>query len=126
VGRRAGAYMVDLIPAMLISFGLGWLPLAGTAPAGIVLLAWWLLRDIRGASLGKMVLGLEVAGRDGAATSPRQRILRNITLIGAPLSMLLPISGWIALALTIVEVAMLLFRKERIGDLLAHTIVVHR
>lgn len=111
---------------MLISFGLGWLPLAGTAPAGAVLLAWWLLRDIKGASLGKMILGLEVAGRNGPDTSSRQRILRNVTLIGAPLSMLLPISGWIALALTLIEVAMLLIRKERLGDLLAHTAVVHR
>jgi len=62
---------------MVVSFCLSWLPSGGTVWAGVFLLAWWLLRDITGASIGKRMLGLRVVLQDGGESGPRERILRT-------------------------------------------------
>jgi uncharacterized RDD family membrane protein YckC len=118
---RAGAYLIDVVPAMVASFVLGFYPVAGSTLAGVVLLLWWLLRDVYGASPGKRLLGLKVVRKDGGESGTRERILRNVTLIGGPLFMILPlasIGGTSAagLMITMLEMAVLLIRKERIGD----------
>jgi uncharacterized RDD family membrane protein YckC len=131
VELRAGAYLIDLAPAMLVSFYLNWLPSGGTIAAGVVLLAWWLLRDITGASLGKRMLGLRVVRQDGGESSPRERILRNVTLIGGPISMLIPMTAAVmgsavGLVITIIEMASLVMLKRRLGDMLAGTAVIKK
>ena len=131
VELRAGAYLIDLAPAMVISFCLGWLPAGGTTAAGVFLLAWWLLRDITGASLGKHLLKLRVVRQDGSESGPRERVLRNITLIGGPVFMLIPVSAGVmgsatGLILIVIEMAALVMLKRRLGDVLAGTAVIAR
>ena len=131
VELRAGAYLIDLAPAMVISLCLSWLPAGGTIAAAIFLLAWWLLRDITGRSIGKRMLGLKVVRQDGSESGPRERILRNVTLIGGPVSMLIPVSGTMigsaaGLVITVIEVLSLVMLKRRLGDMLAGTAVIVR
>jgi uncharacterized RDD family membrane protein YckC len=129
VELRAGAYLIDLAPAMVLSLCLSWLQDGGTIVAGVVLLAWWLFRDITGASLGKRMLKLRVVRQDGADSGPRERILRNVTLIGGPVAMLLPVTGtfvgsFAGLVITLIEMATLVLLKQRLGDMLAGSAVI--
>ena len=131
VELRAGAYIIDLAPAMVVSFCLSWLPSGGTVWAGVFLLAWWLLRDITGASIGKRMLGLRVVLQDGGESGPRERILRNVTLIGGPVSMLIPVAATVAgsamgLVITVIEIASLVMLKRRLGDMMAGTAVIKK
>src|SRR4051812_32141525 len=84
VGSRCGAYLIDVIPAVMVAFALGWIPILGAVLDGFVLLAYWLLRDINGASLGKLALGLKVVKKDGSESGTRERLLRNLTLCVGP------------------------------------------
>jgi uncharacterized RDD family membrane protein YckC len=129
VELRAGAYLIDLAPAMVISFCATFLPVGGTTAAGVLLLAWWLLRDITGASVGKRMLKLRVVRQDGSESGPRERVLRNVTLIGGPVFMLIPVSTGVmgsvtGLILIVIEMAALVMLKRRLGDMLAGTAVI--
>jgi uncharacterized RDD family membrane protein YckC len=131
VELRAGAFLIDLVPAMVISFCLNFLPDGGTIASAVFLLAWWLLRDIAGAGLGKRMLKLRVVRQDGSESGLRERTLRNITLIGGPLFMLIPVSAGVAgsaagLILILIEIAALVMLKRRLGDMLAGTAVIMR
>src|SRR5262245_9131214 len=64
IGIRFAAVLIDVIPAIIIGL-VGIIPIIGQLIAGIVLGCYWLLRDINGASLGKMALGLVVVMADG-------------------------------------------------------------
>jgi uncharacterized RDD family membrane protein YckC len=128
---RAGAYLIDLAPAMVISFGVSWLPNGGTVAAGALLLAWWLLRDITGASVGKYMLGLRVVRQDGGESGLRERILRNVTLIIGPLLSLIPVGPSMEKSsagpvILVIEMATLVMLKRRLGDILAGTAVIKK
>jgi len=129
-GLRAVGYVIDGVAGAVLSFGLTWLPDGGALISGAVLLAWWLLRDLPGASLGKRLLGLKVVRRDGSPSDVRARLLRNLTLIPGPLFSLIPIAGLtgpvVSLCLVLVEVGFLVLRHERLGDRLAGTMVIQK
>ena len=114
---------------------------------GVLLLLYWILRDIRGASLGKWALGMEVRDVGGGTSSGGARVFRNLpfglygfilvlvgmasllALIIPPLGVIAGLFGTVAViglnfAVIFVEFAMLLITGRRIGDRLAQTIVV--
>jgi uncharacterized RDD family membrane protein YckC len=132
IGLRCAGYLIDAIAVAAISFGLSWLPLANAFLLSVAFVpAWWLFRDIGGASPGKLLLGLRVVRQDGTPSGVRERILRNTTLLPGPLLALFPIAGLfagpaVAICLTLVEMAFLLTRHQRLGDRLAGTTVVGR
>ena len=130
-GERAGAYIIDVLPAFAVGLVFGWIPLVGAIIAGFFLGAYWLLRDVAGASLGKMLLGLRVARTDGSEATVGQRILRNLPLSIGPSLLIIPLLGYalgpfVSLAIFVVEIVLVLTQGERMGDKLASTVVVRR
>jgi uncharacterized RDD family membrane protein YckC len=126
-GLRAAAYLIDVIPAIFIGlFGL--IPLIGVMIVGCLLTPYWLLRDVTGASLGKMLLGLKVVSTDGGQATTSARILRNVPLVAGPVLMIIPLLGYVlgppvAALVILVEVVLLLTQGDRLGDKLAGTTV---
>jgi uncharacterized RDD family membrane protein YckC len=123
-------YFLDLLPTLLVLL-VGWIPIIGFMLAGAFLVPYWLLRDITGGSLGKLVLGLRVVRKDGLPASAGARAIRNVPLIFGPLCMLVPILGYIfaipiAMIVVFVEAIMLLSQGDRLGDRLAGTTVVKK
>jgi uncharacterized RDD family membrane protein YckC len=99
--------------------------------AGLLLGPYWLLRDIGGASLGKLALGMRVVSQNGQPASKGARVLRNLPLIAAPLCMLIPILGYVLVLpvgaiVLLVEGIMLLSQGSRLGDKMAGTVVVKK
>lgn len=131
VPLRAGAFLIDVVPAALAIFAIAWIPIVGTVLLGIVLLDYWLLRDIMGASLGKLVLKLRVVDREGSESDAKARILRNVPLAIGPALLIIPsFSSVIAPAavgcFALMEAVLLVVKKQRLGDLMAGTTVVSR
>jgi len=96
-----------------------------------VLLAYWLLRDITGASLGKLVLGLVVVKKDGTPSGTKERILRNLPLAIGPAMLIIPLAGYViapsvAGIIVLTEIVLLLAKQERLGDMLAGTTVIKK
>jgi hypothetical protein len=50
---RVAGYFIDVVPALILSL-VSLIPFIGLIFAGILLTPYWLLRDITGASLGKL------------------------------------------------------------------------
>ena len=129
-GIRVAGYFIDVLPTLLVIF-VAWIPIMGLIFAGLILVPYWLLRDITGASLGKLLLGLKVVGRDGRPASTGARILRNLPIAVGPMCMLIPVLGYIltgpvAGIMVLTEAVMLLTQGERLGDRLAGTTVVRK
>lgn len=130
-GERAGTYLIDLIPAVIVGFIFGWIPIVGPMIAGFILACYWLLRDITGGSIGKLLLGLRVVGKNGEEAKFSQRILRNVTIAAGPALLIIPLVGpFVALPITailiLVEIVLVLSQGERLGDRIAGTAVIHR
>jgi uncharacterized RDD family membrane protein YckC len=128
-GVRVAGYLIDVIPAAIMAAALGWIPIIGFMFAGFVLTAYWLLRDVTGTSLGKMVLGTKVMQADGQPASAGSRIVRNLPLIAGPICMMIPLLGYfvalpISFLVVLVEGILVLSQGSRIGDHLGRTIVV--
>jgi uncharacterized RDD family membrane protein YckC len=131
VGERAGSYLIDLIPAFLMGAALGWIPIIGAILLGFVLGAYWLFRDVLGASLGKLLLGLRIDGPGGDSAGIGRRVLRNLPIAFGPALLVIPVFGYViaptvAFLIILTEVIMLATQKERLGDRLAGTTVVRR
>ena len=73
IGIRIGAYLIDLLPLIPVVVPLSFIPIIGAMLIGLIVSSYWLLRDITGASLGKLVLGLRVVGKNGMPTSVPSR-----------------------------------------------------
>ncbi len=131
MGERAGAGMIDVIPVVLVAILFGWVPILGAMIAGFFIGSYWMLRDVTGASLGKLMLGLRVASRDGERAGVGRRILRNIPLAAGPFLLMIPILGYamatvVAGCIFLVEIILVMTQGERLGDRLANTIVIRR
>jgi uncharacterized RDD family membrane protein YckC len=145
VWRRIMATMIDVAPAAFIavpwmmkavpelSQGMSWeeiqkvidLPSVQAKMLPIEISAvliygiWcWVWELFTRATPGKMLFGCRVLGVDGNAATPRQIMLRNVCRI---LMVGIGPSGWI---ITIMMMGMLSRNRQRVGDLLAFTIVV--
>jgi uncharacterized RDD family membrane protein YckC len=85
-----------------------------------------LLKDVTGASPGKWLAGVRVTDRDGGPAGRGRKILRNITIAGAPLLLGVPYIGVLGMAVCVGDMALVLANRERLGDRLAGTAVVRR
>lgn len=124
-GSRLGGYLMDVLISLPLVF------FAGTGFGAIALIAYWLFRDVNGASLGKLVVGTKVVGRNGGPASTQQRIVRNIVLVLPMLVDFIPVIGVFfgqgAFGLvSLLECIFLLATGERISDKLADTAVVRK
>lgn len=130
LGIRICAYLIDCIPAMFMGlFNL--IPIAGAVIFGLLATPYWLLRDVTGASLGKLLLGLRVVSKDGSDSTVGQRVLRNLTLAIGPALLIIPFLGIILCAIIggtigLVEIIFFLTQRERLGDRFAKTTVVRK
>jgi uncharacterized RDD family membrane protein YckC len=130
--RRLGAYLIDLIPLFVVGFALGSMPTTTSWIAA----GYMLLRDVGGASPGKLVLGLRVEARDGGPSSLPRRVLRNVVLALQGISAaLLPFAGMGGLALLarlgptaliLVDGIYLVQKGERLSDRIVGTRVAVR
>ncbi len=133
------AWMIDVLIVVpflfVLGFVLGLIPviglLIGGMAGGLLGTAYFLLRDFNGASPGKMLLGLKVVSRNGQPADQKALILRNVTLAAPHLLNLIPIIGWlfaivIAVPVGLTEAICALVKGERMGDMLAGTLVVKK
>jgi uncharacterized RDD family membrane protein YckC len=137
--RRAGAYLLDLLVVFLIAL------LAGSSgsdtpatrasfPVAIVAAIYLLIKDVVGASPGKLALGLHVTGVAGGATDIKQRLIRNIPLALAPgLSAFTPagstigtIAGIAGGLIFLADAAFVFDGGQRFGDRMAETAVYRK
>ena len=123
---RFGGFLIDFVivwPLNLISV----IPIIGP----LIVIFYWLLRDINGRSLGKAIVGTTIIGKHGRPATAMQRIVRNLPFAIFTLLLFIPIVGELAafllqaLAFT-AEVIAVLITGERIGDKIAGTTVVKR
>ena len=128
--RRVVAYLIDVVPMLLLAL-VHLLPIFGWMFYGLLHACYWLLRDINGASLGKLVMGSFVASENGTPASTQQRVLRNATLAVPGIFGIIPLFGIFleaGLALLIFggEAILLLVTGRRLGDRIAGTMVFRR
>ena len=125
--QRVGAALLDVLfslPLCLI-----WLvPIIGTLVGGFGLLLYWLLRDLAAPSFGKRIVGLRVVDLAGNPAETKALILRNITLAGPCLIVMIPFISFsgagIEFVMSIVELVLLATGGARLGDKIADTRVV--
>jgi uncharacterized RDD family membrane protein YckC len=128
--QRLLAYLIDVVPIVVLGLILG-----STSTTAIwIAAAYLLLRDVGGASPGKLVLRLRVVGKDGASATVAQRVLRNVTL-GAQAAAIavVPLAGFGLMGLIVrfvpsllltIDGAYLLDKGLRLSDRLVGTRVV--
>lgn len=125
--QRGLALALDVLPLLVIT-PVTVIPIAGERVYLLLAALWWLMRDARGASLGKRILGLRVETLNGGSVTLRQAAVRNATL-AAPLALaLIPVAGLvlapgIGAFLCLGEIASLALTGKRIGDKLAGSVV---
>jgi uncharacterized RDD family membrane protein YckC len=128
--RRTVGFLIDVIPSLFLGL-INLLPVIGWMVHGFLSACYWLLRDITGASIGKMVTGSLVVREDGGPASTGQKILRNlpwaipgfvgmIPFVGIFFEMIL---GVLVLG---IEGILLFVTGRRFGDWLAGTTVVRK
>lgn len=123
--RRVGAALIDRLLPLPFLIALFW-------PWALVVLAYDLLRDAQGASLGKRLLGLETVmaspdtALDGRPCNVGRSLLRNLPWAGARLCYLFVLLSPVgfALDLTLCLVACLTPEGRHPGDRLGGTRVV--
>jgi len=77
------AWVIDLLPAIFLSL-FAVIPLIGGLLSALLVTAYLLMRDFKGASPGKLLLGLKVVDRNGGPASQKALLLRNITFALPP------------------------------------------
>ena len=129
-GLRVAGYLLDVLPAMVLGL-FGMIPIIGPIIAGLLLAPYWLLRDITGASLGKLLLGMRVVRKDGRPASTGAKILRNVPLAIGIAFLIIPVLGYllgpaVATIVVMTEGILILTQGERLGDRIAGTTVVRK
>ena len=129
--RRAIAWLVDLALLAAACWVLGIPTDQWTLRFSLAMVLYMLVRDIGGASPGKLVAGLEVVLRGGEPASPLRRVVRNLPLALTPaLALFEPMRHGIGLGVALlpsaIEQFLVLARRERLGDRWAGTMVVAR
>ena len=122
--------LIDVVVIAGLGAGAG-LVMRGATPSPLffvvgrlLIAAYLLVRDVTGASPGKHRMKLAVVAADGSPADVVQRVLRNVTVAVAPLSAGIPFAMQLSWLLVLVEVALVLLGRARLGDLLAQTKVV--
>jgi uncharacterized RDD family membrane protein YckC len=130
--QRFVAYLIDLLLILVVGFFLGFT----STTAAWIAAGYLLLRDVAGASPGKLVLRLRVLGKGGSKATVAQRVLRNATLgLQALAVAITPLAGFglVGLivrlgpsSLVLVDALLLLAKGQRLSDKLVGTMVVSR
>ena len=120
--------LIDWLPTLIL-IPLAIIPIVGPMIVGVAIGAWYLMRDIKGASLGKHFLKERVVMKDNSLPDQTALLKRNITIAAPALCTAIPIAGYIlgplvGIAMLILEVVMLATKGERFGDQLAGTKVI--
>lgn len=136
IGQRFAGYLIDIIPIMILGFVVGYsiddMRTGGRAlPIQLIGAGYLLLRDVGGASVGKLLLGLRVVGADGGPTGMGNRILRNLPqALGPAMSAVafsstgfMPVLG---AAIGVIDAVFLVAEGRRLGDRIARTAVAAR
>lgn len=128
--RRIVGFLIDVIPSLVLGL-INLLPILGWMVHGFLSACYWLLRDITGASVGKMVTGSLVVSENGGPASTGQKILRNLPLALPGFVGMIPIVGILfemilAVVILAIEVLLFLATGRRLGDRLAGTTVVRK
>ena len=128
VGRRAVAIIIDAIILMI----LGWviaLGVGGTGPTGFAIagapaliwfligLAYYVVMEVKmGGTVGKLAMKLKVVKEGGEPLDWQASLLRNVLRIidGFFFYLVAAIVVWVSK------------KKQRLGDMVAHTLVVPR
>ena len=123
---RFGGFLIDWLMAWPLNL-LSVIPMIGP----LIVIFYWLLRDINGRSLGKVIVGTMIVGGRGGPATAMQRVVRNLPFAIFTLPLFIPILGVFAAILLQVlvftaEVIAVLITGERIGDKIAGTTVVKR
>jgi uncharacterized RDD family membrane protein YckC len=136
VSQRIVAFLIDLVPIVFVAsvMGILWrtssLPAVWMIPPPVVGAAYFLLRDVTGASPGKAALGLRVVAKDGGESSVGQRVLRNVVFVLGPVVAIVPgLKTWMIVtvpvsSLVLLDFVFLLIQGERFSDKMAGTKVV--
>jgi uncharacterized RDD family membrane protein YckC len=126
VGRRAVAIIIDAVLLFIVGYLIA-LATGGTTGEGYTLnggpafvffaiaIAYYIVMEkMWGATLGKKAMGLKVVKEDGAPLDWQASIVRNIMRIidGFCLYLVGAIAVWVSK------------KKQRLGDMAAHTLVV--
>jgi uncharacterized RDD family membrane protein YckC len=127
MGSRIAAALIDLLILILI----GLLDLAPplNLAAAAASFSYALLRDVKGASLGKHIMHLKVLSKSGRPATTGQLIGRNVIFALPSLAYIFPFIGILItnvlyLVLIIIELVLWVSTRNRIGDRLASTMVV--
>lgn len=120
--------LIDMAPTLLLGL-VAWFPILGQMVAGLLGGVWWLLRDMKGASLGKHLLKERVVMKDGSEAQQGALIKRNITVAAPSFMLVIPLLGLIlcpivALGCLGLEIYTIATKGERFGDQLAGTKVI--
>lgn len=120
--------LIDAIPSFFVAIFF-WIPLLGPMIYGLLAGAYMLLRDIKGASLGKMAMGTKVFSKNGGEATTQSLIMRNLPMAAPYALLLIPFFGIfifspVAFVVGIVEVVMYFTQGERLGDKIANTTVL--
>ena len=102
---------------------------AWTVPGAVTAAAYLFLRDVAGASPGKLAVGLRVVAKDRAPAALWRLPRRNVLLALTPALSAFMTYGMAAVAASLpitLESFYLVARDERIGDRIAGTKVVRR
>ena len=127
-GVRIAAVLVDMLPTLLL-VPVIWISVIGQLFGGLILLIYWLLRDVFGRSLGKKALGLDIRTMSGAAPGPGALVVRNLTISVSFFAYMLPFIGYplfltLESLMNIIELILVISTGARLGDRLAGTVVV--
>ncbi len=130
MGRRVFAYLLDIVPCLFLAL-LHFLPIIGWIAFGFLVGCYWLLRDMNGASPGKLIVGSVVLRADGGPSTTSQRIMRNAPLAIPVLLEMIPLLGLVlapiaSLIIISIEMLLLVLTGRRLGDRLAGTDVFRR
>lgn len=124
------AWVIDHLLVMFI-IPIALIPLIGGLIVGALLVAFWLMRDVKGASPGKQLLGLRVVGKDGLPATREALIKRNLPFGLPHIVQIIPYLGIvlsyiISFPINVIEAIMVVATGERIGDRIAGTMVVKK
>ena len=126
VGKRAVAIIIDMIVLVIVGWvigmGTGGMSTSGFSLAGapallwfLIALAYYVVMEVQmGGTLGKLALGLKVVKESGEKVDWQTSVIRNILRIvdGFFFYLVGAIIVWTSK------------KKQRLGDIVAHTLVV--
>ncbi|QJR09471.1 hypothetical protein DSM104443_00515 [Usitatibacter rugosus] len=121
LGPRIVAGIIDLIIMMVIIFPLSFIvgqSLGAQLGVSLIGIIYFIVMEaLKGATVGKMAMGLKVVKKDGSAISWPESVIRNLLRIVDALPAFY-IIGIVCIAVTP--------NKQRVGDMAASTLVVKK